>query len=203
MLQTPISQSIFAIQAGVTSFFRNFLESKGFVEIHSPKLQAAATESGASVFEVTYFKGMPIAASQLSERAALTIISGKAYLAQSPQLAKQMAIAADFDRVFEVGPVFRAENSFTNRHLTEFTGLDLEMAIDESYEEVVEILDGMLMSIFSGLQSKYSREIDIIRKQFPSEPFVWLDKTLRLKWGDAIGLLRENKVEIGDFEDLS
>jgi len=183
-LRTPISQSIFTIQAGVTSLFRTYLESKGFIEIHSPKLQAAATESGASVFEVSYFKG-------------------KAYLAQSPQLAKQMAIAADFERVFEVGPVFRAELSFTNRHLTEFTGLDLEMTIEESYEEVVDILDGMLLYIFKGIQTKFAREIEIISKQLPSEPFVWLEKTLRLKWGDAIALLRENGAQIGDFEDLS
>lgn len=114
-----------------------------------------------------------------------------------------MAIAADFERVFEVGPVFRAELSFTNRHLTEFTGLDLEMTIEESYEEVVEILDGMLLSIFQGLKTKYAKEIEIIAKQFPSEPFEWLEKTLRLKWGDAIALLRENNVQIGDFEDLT
>ena len=129
--------------------------------------------------------------------------SGKAYLAQSPQLAKQMAIAADFERVFEVGPVFRAELSFTSRHLTEFTGLDLEMTIEESYEEVVDILDGMLMYIFKGIQSKFANELEIIGRQFPSEPFVWLEETLKLKWRDAISLLRENGVQIGDFEDLS
>jgi len=114
-----------------------------------------------------------------------------------------MAIAADFERVFEVGPVFRAELSFTNRHLTEFTGLDLEMTIEESYEEVVDILDGMLLYIFKGIQTKFAREIEIISRQLPSQPFVWLEKTLRLKWRDAIALLRENGVQIGDFEDLS
>jgi aspartyl-tRNA synthetase len=86
--------------------FRNYLNSKGFIEIHTPKLQGSATESGASVFEVNYF-------------------SRPLYLAQSPQLAKQMCIAADFERVYEIGPVFRAENSNTPRHLTEYTGLDL------------------------------------------------------------------------------
>lgn len=86
--------------------FRNYLDSKGFIEIHTPKLQGSATESGASVFEVNYF-GRPV------------------YLAQSPQLAKQMCIAADFERVYEIGAVFRAENSNTPRHLTEYTGLDL------------------------------------------------------------------------------
>ena len=145
-------------------------------------------------------------------------------MAQSPQLAKQMAISADFERVFEIGPgtsilpylipdphtkitlhpsVFRAENSNSHRHMTEFTGLDLEMAIHESYEEVVDTLDSLLLHIFSGLQQKYSKEIAVINKQFPAEPFLWLEKTLRLKWADGIALLREAKVDIGDFDDLT
>lgn len=82
-----------------------------------------------------------------------------AYLAQSPQLAKQMCIAADMDRVFEIGPVFRAENSNTHRHLTEFTGLDLEMAIDSHYHEVVDLLDDLFKAIFKGLQSKFRDEV--------------------------------------------
>ncbi|KAF9513661.1 hypothetical protein BS47DRAFT_1372465 [Hydnum rufescens UP504] len=183
-LRTPISQAVFSVQSGVTSLFRSYLESQGFLEIHTPKLQGAATESGASVFKVSYFKGT-------------------AFLAQSPQLAKQMAIAADFERVFEIGPVFRAENSLTHRHLTEFTGLDLEMTIEESYEEVVGLLDSLFLHIFSGLNEKFAKEIAVIGKQFPAEPFLWLEKTLRLKWGDAIALLRESGIEIGDFEDLS
>ena len=98
--------------------------------------------------------------------------------------------------------VFRAEKSLTHRHLTEFTGLDLEMTIEESYEEVVDLLDSLFLHIFSGLEEKFSKEIAVIGKQFPAEPFLWLEKTLRLKWGDAIALLRESGVEIGDFEDL-
>ncbi|KAG8733689.1 aspartate--tRNA ligase dps1 [Ceratobasidium sp. 423] len=143
----------------------------------------AATESGASVFKVDYFKG-------------------KAFLAQSPQLAKQMAIGADFERVYEIGPVFRAENSLTHRHLTEFTGLDLEMAIEEHYHEVMDVLDGMLLYIFNGLKTKFSADIEAIRKVYPSTEFTWLEKTLRLQWKDAIALLRENGVEIGDFDDI-
>ena len=81
------NQAIFKVQAGIGSLFRDYLNSHGFMEIHSPKLQGAATESGASVFKVSYFKG-------------------NAFLAQSPQLAKQMAIAADFERVYEIGPVY-------------------------------------------------------------------------------------------------
>lgn len=98
--------------------------------------------------------------------------------------------------------VFRAENAFTHRHLTEFTGLDLEMTIEESYEEVIGLLDDLLLHIFKSLQQKFSKEIAIINKQFPAEPFLFLDKTPRLQWTEAIGLLRDNGVEIGDFEDL-
>lgn len=105
-LRTDCSQSIFRIQSGICKLFRNYLDERGFIEIHSPKLQGSATESGASVFEVQYF-GRP------------------AFLAQSPQLAKQMCMSADFEKVYEVGAVFRAENSNTPRHMTEFTGLDL------------------------------------------------------------------------------
>lgn len=120
-LRTSAAQSVFRVQAGICSLFRGYLDERGFVEIHSPKLLGGATESGASVFTVQYF-GRP------------------AFLAQSPQLAKQMAISADFERVYEIGPVFRAENSNTHRHLTEYTGLDLEMAFENDYHEVMRMV---------------------------------------------------------------
>lgn len=97
--------------------FRVFLRSEGFRGIHTPKLMGGTSEGGAAVFRLDY-KGQP------------------ACLAQSPQLHKQMSISGDFRRVFEVGPVFRAEDSFTHRHLCEFTGLDAEMEIKEHYSEV-------------------------------------------------------------------
>lgn len=76
------------------------------------------------------------------------------------------------------------------------------MTIEETYEEVVDLLDSLFLNIFKGLKDKFHKEIEIIGKQFPAEPFLWLDKTLRLKWGDAIALLKESGVEIGDFDDL-
>lgn len=120
-LRTSTAQAIFRINSGICNLFRAHLDSQRFVEIHTPKLQGGATESGSSVFSVQYF-GRP------------------AFLAQSPQLAKQMCIAADFERVYEIGPVFRAENSNTHRHLTEYTGLDLEMAFEEHYHEVLRVV---------------------------------------------------------------
>ncbi|EEB94838.1 hypothetical protein MPER_06285, partial [Moniliophthora perniciosa FA553] len=123
---------------------------------------------------------------------------GNAFLAQSPQLAKQMCIAADFERVYEIGPVFRAEDSNTHRHLTEFMGLDLEMAIEEHYHEVMELLDGLFISIFRGLREKYKKEIQVIGKQFPADEFKWREGpegTLKLKFREAIDLLHGKRKE--------
>jgi len=159
----------------------------GFIEIHSPKFGAAASESGASVFKVSYFKG-------------------DAYLAQSPQLAKQMAIAADFERVYEIGPVFRAENANTHRHLTEFVGLDLEMTIEEHYHEVLELLDGLFLSIFRGLREKYKNEIEVIGRQFPADEFKWREGpegTLKLTFKEAIDLLVEDGVPRDILDDIN
>lgn len=111
------------------------MSARGFVEIHTPKIIPAASEGGANVFTVSYFKG-------------------SAYLAQSPQLYKQMAIAADFEKVFTIGAVFRAEDSNTHRHLTEFVGLDLEMAFNYHYHEVMLTIGDMFTAIFKGLRDQ-------------------------------------------------
>ncbi|GCF00384.1 aspartate--tRNA ligase dps1 [Zygosaccharomyces mellis] len=185
-LRTLTNQAIFRIQAGVCALFREFLSGRKFTEIHTPKLLGAASEGGASVFEVGYFKS-------------------KAYLAQSPQFHKQQLIIADFERVFEIGPVFRAENSNTHRHMTEFTGLDLEMAFEEHYHEVVDLLSDLFVFIFTELSKRYTKEIELVRKQYPVEEFRLPKdgKMVRLAYKDAVELLRSNGKEIGDFEDLS
>ncbi|KAI0067676.1 aspartyl-tRNA synthetase [Artomyces pyxidatus] len=183
-LRTQTNQAVFRLQAAIGAFFREYLESNGFIEIHSPKLQGAATESGASVFKVSYFKG-------------------QAFLAQSPQLAKQMAIAADFERVYEIGPVFRAEDSNTHRHLTEFIGLDLEMTIEEHYHEVMEMLDGLFKHLFKSLQDNHKKEIDTVGTQFPATEFKWLDETLRLTFAQAVDLLVEDGVDRAILDDIN
>ncbi|KAI0257542.1 aspartate-tRNA ligase [Lactifluus subvellereus] len=182
--RTRTNQAIFRLQSGIGTLFREYLDSQGFIEIHSPKLQGAATESGASVFRVSYFKG-------------------NAFLAQSPQLAKQMAIAADFERVYEIGPVFRAEDSNTHRHLTEFIGLDLEMTIEEHYHEVVELLDGLFKHLFKSLKEKYRKEIDAARSQFPAEEFKWSEETLKLTFSQAVDLLVEDGVDRAILDDIN
>jgi len=183
-LRTPTNQAIFRLEAGVCQLFRDTLSKKGFVEIHTPKIISAASEGGANVFKVSYFKG-------------------SAFLAQSPQLYKQMAIAGDFEKVYTVGGVFRAEDSNTHRHLTEFVGLDLEMAFKFHYHEVVDTIGDLFTQMFRGLRDKYSQEIVTVSQQFPCEPFKFLDPPLRLEFPEAVEMLKEAGVEMGDEDDLS
>lgn len=124
------------------------------MEIQTPKLVAGASEGGSAVFRLPYF-GEP------------------ACLAQSPQLYKQMCAAcSDFERVFEIGPVFRAEQSNTHRHLTEFHGMDLEMVINEHYYEVLDVFSDLFIYIFEGLKSRFASEIEAVRAQHPFEDLV-------------------------------
>ena len=181
-LRTPTNQAIFKIQSGVSQLFREFLSKKGFTEIHTPKIIGAASEGGSNVFEINYFKG-------------------SAFLAQSPQLYKQQLIAGDFEKVFEVAPVFRAENSNTHRHMTEFTGLDLEMAFEEHYDEVLQVLEDLFVFIFTELKERYGKEIATVRKQFPVEEFKI--NMVKLHFKEGIAMLREAGKEVDDFEDLS
>ncbi len=152
-MRTPASNAIFRMQSRVGQYFRQFLIDKDFVEIHSPKMIGTASEGGSAVFKLDYM-GRP------------------GYLAQSPQLYKQMALQGDLERVFEVGPVFRAENSFTHRHLTEFVGLDIEMRINEHYFEVLDVAEDLFDYMFSKLVT-HTRELTAINEQYPFEPFAW------------------------------
>ena len=152
-LRTPASNAIFRMQSKVGQYFREFLTTKSFIEIHSPKIIGAASEGGANVFKLDYF-GKP------------------AFLAQSPQLYKQMVLQGDLERVFEVAPVFRAEDSFTHRHLTEFVGLDIEMVIKEHYYEVLNMAEEVFQYIFQKLAT-CTAELDAVNRQYPFTPFVF------------------------------
>ncbi|KAK8955675.1 hypothetical protein KSP40_PGU008904 [Platanthera guangdongensis] len=183
-LRTPANQAIFHLKCSVIDIFRNFLRSEDFVEIHTPKLLAGASEGGASVFKFDYM-GQP------------------ACLAQSPQLHKQMAICSDYERVFVIGEVFRAENSYTHRHLCEFIGLDVEMEINEHYFEVLDIVDRLFVTIFDYLNEKCKKLLDAINKQFPFKPLRYLQKTLLLTFEEGIKMLKDAGVEIHPFGDLN
>ncbi|KAG6079946.1 hypothetical protein E4U30_003970 [Claviceps sp. LM220 group G6] len=180
-LRHPSNQALFRIRSLVTRQFRQTLDEHGFVEINTPKLQPSATESGAAVFKVNYF-------------------GRNAFLAQSPQLAKQMSVSADFGGVFEVGPVFRAENSNTHRHLTEYTGLDIEMAIQHDYHEVLDVIDEFLKSVFTAVYAM--PEVKEVQKRWPSKEFKWLKETLILNFEDGVKMLRADGRDV-PMEDLS
>ena len=128
------------LQTTLTGAMREFLLARNFTEIHTPKLIAAASESGSDVFEVKYF-------------------DGKAYLAQSPQFYKQMAMAAGLERIFETGPVFRAEKSYTNKHATEFTGFDLEFSYIDSFEDVMKMEEELLAYALAKVKEAHGDEL--------------------------------------------
>ncbi len=149
------NQLIFQVQTVMAAALREFLLERHFIEIHTPKLIPTASESGSEVFEVKYF-------------------DRKAYLAQSPQFYKQMAMAAGFERIFECGPVFRAEKSHTKKHATEFTGFDLEFSFINSFEDVMEMEEEMLAHMLKRIKERCGEKIkevfgiDIV---VPSLPF--------------------------------
>lgn len=154
-LRNDVNFYIFKIQTEFVKALRNYLYKKDFTEIHTPKLIGAASESGSEVFEVEYF-------------------GDKAYLAQSPQFYKQMAIAAGYEKVFEVAPCFRAENSNTNRHATEFTSFDIEFANINSYQDVMDLEEDLLIEGLKAVKEKYG---DLIKEKYnvdvviPTKPF--------------------------------
>ena len=139
-LRREQNQLMLELQTTLTASLREFLLEKNFVEIHTPKLIAAASESGSDVFEVKYF-------------------DTKAYLAQSPQFYKQMAMASGLERIFESGPVFRAEKSYTNKHATEFTGFDLEFSYIDSFEDVMKMEEELLAYAFGKVAEKHGEKI--------------------------------------------
>lgn len=184
-LRTPANQAIFRIQAGVCRFFRQFFTERGFTEIHTPKLIGGASEGGSNCFSFKYFEQ-------------------DACLAQSPQLYKQMACACSgLEKVFEIGPVFRAENSNTHRHLCEFTGLDFEMVIKEHYFEVLDVCSELFIYIFQKINEEYEKELAAIQEQHPFEPLKFITPTLRLTYEEGVKMLHDHGVEQGLTEDLS
>lgn len=185
-LRVPANQAIMRISSAVCQLFRDYLLSQDFVEIQTPKLLAGASEGGAEVFKTTYF-GEP------------------ACLAQSPQLYKQMCAAcSDLERVFEIGPVFRAENSNTHRHLCEFHGLDLEMSIHEHYYEVLDVFSELFCYIFEGLETRYKSLLDTVGTQYPFEPFKYKRPAVRITFAEGIHMLQTNGYpDIDPMGDLS
>ena len=154
-LRTDENQLMFKAQSCFVNAMRKFLLDRNFIEIHTPKLIAAASESGSEVFKVDYF-------------------DRNAYLAQSPQFYKQMAMAAGFERIFETGPVFRAEKSYTNKHSTEFSGFDLEFSYITSYKDVMAMEEQLLKAGLQAVKDAYGDQIqELFGKEVivPETPF--------------------------------
>ena len=183
-LRNEYNFNIFKIQSDMVKFMREFMYSRDFTEIHTPKLIGAASESGADVFEVKYF-------------------DKKAYLAQSPQFYKQMAISSGYDKVFEVAPVFRAENSNTSRHTTEFTGFDVEFAYIDSYRDVMDLEEELLTYTLEKLNEKYG---ELVKKLYDKEIVVPKEKFPRVKLADLYDELEKRydyKVDESEKTDLT
>ena len=116
-------------------------------------------------------------------------------MAQSPQLYKQMALCADLQRVFEIGPVFRAENSNTNRHLCEFTGLDMEMEFKDHYFEVLDLIGELMIYMVNNIKERHARELDIINQQYPFEEFKISNPVIKLSFKEGVAMLTEAGIE--------
>ena len=154
-LRNEKNSLIFKIQSSLVQYMREYLYQHDFMEIHTPKLIGTASESGSNVFEVKYFDRL-------------------AYLAQSPQFYKQMAMSSGFNRIFEVGPVFRAENSNTSRHATEYTCFDVEFSYIDSYYDVMKLEAEMLTYALEKINNIYGERIkDIygVELMVPTLPF--------------------------------
>ncbi|KAG8382155.1 hypothetical protein BUALT_Bualt05G0047200 [Buddleja alternifolia] len=162
--------------------FNDLLE--GNLRLLAGLLLAGSSEGGSAVFKLDY-KGTP------------------ACLAQSPQLHKQMAVSCGFWRVFVIGHAHRAEDSNTHKHLCEFTSLAAEMDIKEHYSEVMDIVDRLFVAIFDHLNENCSKELEVIRRQYPFEDLKYLPRTLRLTFEEGVRMLKEAGVEIDPLGDLN
>jgi nondiscriminating aspartyl-tRNA synthetase len=177
-LRRPDRRLIFAIQTTVEAAMREFWRKERFIELHSPKLMGSASESGAELFRVEYF-------------------DRTAFLAQSPQFYKQMAMSAGFGRVFEIGPVFRANPSFTSRHDTEFTSVDVEIAWIDSHEDVMAFEEAWLAHALAAVAAEHGEQIEHTfgtRVTVPTLPFP------RITLADAKELLRERGEPAADAQ---
>lgn len=178
-LRVPKHALVFKIQTTLEHAWRTYWVDNDFIELHTPKLMASASESRAELFEVEYF-------------------DTKAYLAQSPQFFKQMAQPAGFGKIFEVGPAFRADPSFTSRHATEFTSVDAEISWIDSHEDVMKMHEELLVAGFEAVKAKHGAEIEAlygITLEVPTTPFP------RIPLAEAKRIVAERGYEVPRHDD--
>ncbi len=186
---------IFKVWTLMDQVFINFFTGRGFIQIHSPKTTASPSEGGAELFEIQYF-------------------DRKAYLTQSPQFYKQMGMAAGLEKVFEIGPVFRADPSFTSRHNTEFTGYDAEMSYVESHHDVMDEEEKLMIEIVKRVKEEYGEEIKKLFNRvlivpevaFPRIPFAKVKEILKSQGitSDKVSdLSPEEEKAIGEYARIN
>jgi aspartyl-tRNA synthetase len=177
-LRRPYLQSIFSLRYTVLNSCRKFLGDEGFIEVNTPKIIATATEGGATLFPIFYY-------------------DREAFLTQSPQLYKEQLTMA-FESVFEIGPIFRAEPSRTNRHLSEATSIDIEKAYAD-YTDIMEILEKMIHFVWTEVRNKNKSNLEYLKIELPelSLPFK------RLRYSDLIEKLQESGESIAWGDDMS
>jgi len=177
-LRKPKVQAIFRIRHQIMQSIRNFLVEEGFIEVHTPKIVSTATEGGTELFPVSYFEK-------------------EAFLNQSPQLYKQVLMSAGFEKVFEIGPIFRAEEHNTVRHLNEAISIDIEMSYTD-HEGVMKILERLIVKVYEDVIENCQKFLDIlnIKLEVPEYPFE------RLKYDEALEIARRKGEDIPWGEDL-
>ncbi len=168
-LRRDVNRLIFDVQTTAEQAMREYWLAHNFIEMHSPKIVGAPSESGAELFTLPYFENT-------------------AYLAQSPQFYKQMAMSAGYENVFEIGPVFRADPSFTSRHMTEFTGVDMEMSWIDSHEDVMNFMERWLAYTYEKVIEKHA---DAVKETFDVDLEVPRIPFPRITMADAHKLLKE------------
>lgn len=177
-LRNESMRAIFKLQEGLCQGFRSFLQEQRFTEIHSPKLVSAGAEGGANIFSLKYF-------------------DKQAYLAQSPQFYKQMMVGV-YERVFEIGPVFRAEKHDTSRHLNEYTGVDFEMGYVTKIEQLMAMETGMIQAAMKYLKENFEPELNLLQVELPVVTHIPV-----IPFHEAKEMVRETyHRKIKDYEDF-
>ena len=180
--------NIFKVWTSFEKGLRKYWNDNDYIQVYSPSFMSTPSETGAEVFEVNYF-------------------DRKAYLAQSPQFYKQMAMASGFGKVFMAGPVFRAEESFTTRHLTEFTGFDFEISDINDHHDLMDEEEAMLVFAFTQLQVDAPTKFPDVKIEIPSRPFPRISmveaKKILAKEGVGDGVKNGNSIPSGEEHDLS
>ena len=178
-VRKPEVKAIFELKSMMVELIEEAVRKNGFTQVYTPKIGAAGAEGGAELFKVKYFEK-------------------DAYLAQSPQLYKQILMSTGLDRVFEIGPAFRAENSNTNRHVTEFISFDGEMSWIENEEQVMAMIEEIIDHVLTGLKERGSKQLALLGKEInvPARPYPILT------YSECLRIVNDGGLDLKDGDDL-